>query len=187
MLFGHYLQNKNNLFFSGLLFLGTGLGVLIGTRFGIYLCKKKPNNKLDKHTIYDIITEAVSIEKEFILDAIPCSLIGMNAELAKQIKELTKEAFLNYLIQHRGIICVTDTFPIWEMYQMVKTIHAIVTNDIDSFQAVLQKIPSLLKRQHIKQQIELLEAAYSNGYAFAKLRLEEHISHNSILVQSPRL
>lgn len=63
--------------------------------------------------------------------------IGMNAELAKQIKELTKEAFLNYLIQHRGIICVTDTFPIWEMSQMVKTIHAIVTNDIDSFQAVL--------------------------------------------------
>lgn len=70
---------------------------------------------------------------------------------------------------------------------MVKTIHAIVTNDIDSFQAVFQKIPSLLKRQYIKQQIELLEAAYSNGYAFAKLRLEEHISHNSILVQSPRL
>jgi len=30
----------------------------------------------------------------------------------------------------------------------------------------------LLKRQYIKQQIELLEAAYSNGYAFAKLRLE---------------
>ena len=65
----------------------------------------------------------------------------MNAELAKQIKELTKEAFRNYLIQHRGTICVTDTFPIWEMSQMVKTIHAIVTNDIDSFQAVLQKIP----------------------------------------------
>ena len=113
--------------------------------------------------------------------------IGMNAELAKQIKELTKEAFLNYLIQHRGIICVTDTFPKWEMSQMVKTIHAIVTNDIDSFQAVFQKIPSLLKRQYIKQQIELLEAAYSNGYAFAKLRLEEHTSHNSILIQSPRL
>ena len=106
---------------------------------------------------------------EFLLE----QAIDMNPKLAKQIKKLTKETFLNYLIQHRGTICVTDTFPIWEMYQMVRAVHAIVTNDIDSFQAVLQKTPSLLKQQHITQQSELLElSAYSNGYAFAKLLLE---------------
>ena len=49
------------------------------------------NNKLDKQTIYDIITEAVSIEKEFILDAIPCSLIGMNAELMSEYIEFVAD------------------------------------------------------------------------------------------------
>lgn len=49
------------------------------------------NNKLDKQTIYDIITEAVSIEKEFILDAIPCSLIGMNSELMSEYIEFVAD------------------------------------------------------------------------------------------------
>ena len=39
MLFGNYFKGKD-LFFSSLLFFGTGLGVLIGTKYGIYLCKK---------------------------------------------------------------------------------------------------------------------------------------------------
>jgi len=39
------------------------------------------NKKLDKEVISDIITEAVSIEKEFIVDSIPCRLIGMNSDL----------------------------------------------------------------------------------------------------------
>jgi ribonucleotide reductase beta subunit family protein with ferritin-like domain len=36
-------------------------------------------NKLNKKEIEEIIIEAVSIETEFICDALPCSLIGMNA------------------------------------------------------------------------------------------------------------
>ena len=39
------------------------------------------NKKLDKEVINDIITEAVAIEKEFIVDSIPCRLIGMNSDL----------------------------------------------------------------------------------------------------------
>ena len=106
---------------------------------------------------------------EFLLE----QAIYMNPELAKQIKKLTKETFLNYLIQHRGTICMTDTFLLWEMSQMVRAVQAIVTGDIDSFQTILQKTPSLLKRQYVTQQVELLElAAYSNGYVFAKSLLE---------------
>ena len=34
-----------------------------------------------KKKITEIITEAVDIEKEFICEALPCKLIGMNADL----------------------------------------------------------------------------------------------------------
>lgn len=37
--------------------------------------------KLPTETIHTIVKEAVAIEKEFILEALPCSLIGMNAKL----------------------------------------------------------------------------------------------------------
>ena len=49
------------------------------------------NNKLDQQIIHDIISEAVSIEKEFIIDAIPCSLIGMNAELMSEYIEFVAD------------------------------------------------------------------------------------------------
>ena len=41
-------------------------------------------DKLTEAEIRTIITEAVEIEQEFITDALPCSLIGMNAKLMKQ-------------------------------------------------------------------------------------------------------
>jgi len=37
-------------------------------------------NKPSQSTVNEIIRDAVSIEKEFITDALPCSLIGMNSE-----------------------------------------------------------------------------------------------------------
>jgi ribonucleoside-diphosphate reductase subunit M2 len=40
--------------------------------------------KLDKSRIHDIIKEAVEIETEFICQALPCRLIGMNSELMTQ-------------------------------------------------------------------------------------------------------
>ena len=40
--------------------------------------------KLDKSRIHDIIKEAVEIETDFICQALPCRLIGMNSELMTQ-------------------------------------------------------------------------------------------------------
>jgi ankyrin repeat protein len=99
-------------------------------------------------------------------------VVEINSELAQRVKETTKTAFLDYLVQHRSDISMTETLPIWEMLQLVKAKVAIVNADIDSFQSVLETTPSLLKQQYVKQQIELLElAAYSDGYVFAKLLL----------------
>ena len=48
------------------------------TEFAVTLYQKL-ENKLSKDELTDIIREAVDIEKEFITEALPCSLIGMNA------------------------------------------------------------------------------------------------------------
>jgi len=45
------------------------------------LLYSKIQNKLPKETIYKMIQEAVDIEKSFILESIPCSMIGMNSDL----------------------------------------------------------------------------------------------------------
>ena len=44
-------------------------------------------NKLSKETFYKIMIEAVEIEKDFIIESIPCRLIGMNSGLMSQYIE----------------------------------------------------------------------------------------------------
>jgi ribonucleotide reductase beta subunit family protein with ferritin-like domain len=51
-------------------------------------------NKLDENTIYTIVKEAVSIEKDFINNAIPCAMIGMNAELMSQYIEYVADRLI---------------------------------------------------------------------------------------------
>ena len=51
-------------------------------------------NKLKPEIIYNIIKEAVEIEKEFITESIPCAMIGMNADLMKQYIEFVSDRLL---------------------------------------------------------------------------------------------
>ena len=51
-------------------------------------------NKLDETRIFSIITEAVEIEKEFITEAIPCDMIGMNSTLMKEYIEFCADRLL---------------------------------------------------------------------------------------------
>jgi ribonucleoside-diphosphate reductase subunit M2 len=53
------------------------------TEFGIALYRKL-KNKLKQSQIHDIIKESVAIETEFICEALPCRLIGMNSVLMTQ-------------------------------------------------------------------------------------------------------
>ncbi len=55
------------------------------------------DNKLDPKEVESIITEAVSFEKEFVTDALPVSLIGMNAELMTQYIEFVADRLLSQL------------------------------------------------------------------------------------------
>ena len=60
------------------------------TEFAILLYKKL-TKKLNKKRIHEIIEEAVEIEKEFITEAIPCRMIGMNMNLMKQYIEFVAD------------------------------------------------------------------------------------------------
>ncbi len=51
-------------------------------------------NQMDPAAVYDIIRNAVEIEQEFVTDALPVSLIGMNAELMKQYIEFVADHLL---------------------------------------------------------------------------------------------
>jgi ribonucleoside-diphosphate reductase subunit M2 len=48
-------------------------------------------NKVSVETIHQIIKQAVELEKEFICDALPCSLIGMNSKMMSQYIEFVAD------------------------------------------------------------------------------------------------
>lgn len=52
------------------------------------------NHRPSKQAVQDVITEAVSIEQEFLTDALPCALLGMNATLMKQYIEFVADRLL---------------------------------------------------------------------------------------------
>ena len=60
------------------------------TEFAILLYSKI-ENRLSTTKIYEIITEAVAIEKEFITESIPCRMIGMNSNLMCQYIEFVAD------------------------------------------------------------------------------------------------
>ena len=60
------------------------------TEFAILLYSKL-QKKLAKKRIVEIIQEAAEIEKEFITEALPCRLIGMNAKLMTQYIEFVAD------------------------------------------------------------------------------------------------
>ena len=60
------------------------------TEFAILLYSKL-NKKVSKAKVIEIIKDAVEIEKEFICQALPCRLIGMNSELMCQYIEFVSD------------------------------------------------------------------------------------------------
>ena len=63
------------------------------TEFAVYLYNKL-EKKINKKRIREIVEEAVVIEKEFIVDALPCRLIGMNSELMSQYIEFVADRLM---------------------------------------------------------------------------------------------
>ena len=65
--------------------------------FACHLYNDHVDNKLPKETVRQIITEAVDMEKEFVTEALPVRLIGMNAELMTRYIECVADRLLESL------------------------------------------------------------------------------------------
>lgn len=68
------------------------------TEFAVLLYSKLyPSDRLSNEEIYDLFNEAVNIEKEFILESLPCRLIGMNASMMTKYIEFVADRLLKQL------------------------------------------------------------------------------------------
>ena len=74
-------------------------------------------NQLSPSVVQDIIKEAVAIEQEFITDALPCSLIGMNAKLMRQYIEFVADRLLVQLGCEK-VYKVTNPFDFMELISL---------------------------------------------------------------------
>ena len=86
------------------------------TEFAVTLYHKL-QNKISKDQIEVIIREAVVIEKEFITEALPCSLLGMNArDMAQYIEFVADRLALQFGIQK--IYKSTNPFDFMELISL---------------------------------------------------------------------
>ena len=81
------------------------------------LIYKHIQNKLDTETIHKIISEAVQLEKEFIIESIPCAMIGMNADLMSQYIEYVADRLLVQL-GYEKIYNTANPFGFMELISM---------------------------------------------------------------------
>ena len=66
-------------------------------QFACLLHNKHITNKVSAERITEIIIEAVEIEKEFVTESLPVSLIGMNAKMMQQYIEFVADFWLSEL------------------------------------------------------------------------------------------
>jgi ribonucleoside-diphosphate reductase beta chain len=71
-------------------------------------------NKLSKEDVRKIITDAVEIEKEFVTDALPVKLIGMNSDLMSQYIEFVADRLLKELGNEK-VYNATNPFDFMDM------------------------------------------------------------------------
>ncbi|QCE40819.1 ribonucleotide-diphosphate reductase subunit beta [Psychroserpens sp. NJDZ02] len=65
--------------------------------FAVHLHENHLVNKVPKERIKEIIVDALNIEREFITESLPVSLIGMNANLMTQYLEFVTDSLLDDL------------------------------------------------------------------------------------------
>ena len=85
--------------------------------FACHIYRDHVVNKLDEQTIIDVIKDAVEIEKEFVTDALPVKLIGMNSELMCQYIEFVADRLLDELIGKK-IYGATNPFDFMDMISL---------------------------------------------------------------------
>jgi ribonucleotide reductase beta subunit family protein with ferritin-like domain len=86
------------------------------TEFAVLLYSRL-QKKIGKNRIYEIIKEAVEIETEFICDALPCRLIGMNSVLMTQYIQFVADR-LSLQLGYDKIYNVSNPFDFMELISL---------------------------------------------------------------------
>lgn len=86
------------------------------------LLYSKLQNKLKKSRIHEIIKEAVEIESEFICEALPCRLIGMNSQMMIQYIQFVADR-LSVQLGYEKIYNVTNCFPWMELISLESKVN----------------------------------------------------------------
>lgn len=74
-------------------------------------------NKLSQERIHEIISDAVTIEKEFVTEALPVELIGMNSKLMQQYIEFVADRLV-YSLGYNKIYNATNPFEWMDMISL---------------------------------------------------------------------
>jgi ribonucleotide reductase beta subunit family protein with ferritin-like domain len=86
------------------------------TEFAVLLYDKL-ENRLKKSKVHEIIKEAVEIETEFICEALPCRLIGMNSVMMTQYIQFVADR-LCVQLGYEKIYNVTNSFDFMDMISL---------------------------------------------------------------------
>lgn len=85
--------------------------------FAVHLHNHHLQTKVPKARIKEIIVDALNIEREFITESLPASLIGMNAKLMTQYLEFVTDRLLNEL-ECEPVYNVTNPFDFMDMINL---------------------------------------------------------------------
>jgi len=93
---------------------------------------KMIEDRLDEKIAHDVFKEAVEIEKEFITESLPVSLIGMNCKLMTQYIEMVADRWL-VLLGYNKIYNTQNPFPFMEMISLNEKVN-FFENTVTSYQ-----------------------------------------------------
>jgi ribonucleoside-diphosphate reductase beta chain len=93
---------------------------------------KMLENRLDETIVHDIFKQAVDIEKEFITESLPVSLIGMNCNLMTQYIEMVADRWL-VLLGYSKIYNTSNPFPFMEMISLNEKVN-FFENTVTNYQ-----------------------------------------------------
>lgn len=112
----YWFKQKNRL--AGLCFSNELISrdEALHTEFGVALYKHL-NNKLKEKKIFEIVKEAVDIEINFICEALPCRLVGMNADSMTQYIKFVADRICVQLGCNK-LYNVTNPFSFMELISM---------------------------------------------------------------------
>ncbi len=105
-------------------------------RFGVMMYVSHIKNKLSEETIHNIFKEAVEIEIEFIIESLPCRLIGMNNDLMTKYIKYVADYWLQKLKLNK-------------IYNEENPFDFMIPNDLDGKTNFFEKGVSEYQDSHI--------------------------------------